>query len=176
MKKEKGLLIINTGDGKGKTTAALGMLMRAWGHDMRVRMYQFIKSGSADYGEYLAAKKIGLDIIPVGDGCTWKSEDLDVSRDINIKSWESIKLQIVSGKYDVIILDEFTFLFHFGWLDADTEASWIIENKPDNLHLIITGRYAPTALVEIADLVTTMQPNKHPFLDQGINGQIGIEF
>lgn len=172
---KKGLLIVYTGDGKGKTTAALGAMMRAWGQGMRVAMFQFLKNGKADYGEYRAAEKMGIELTSLGDGCSWESEDMDLSREMNLKAWETVKERIKSGAYELIVLDEFTFLFHFGWLDVHQTVDWIRLNKPEDLHLIITGRNAPQPLINYADLVTEMKEIKHPYND-GIKGQPGIEF
>jgi cob(I)alamin adenosyltransferase len=173
---QKGLLIVNTGHGKGKTTAALGLMLRAWGRDMRVGMFQFMKSGAANYGEYKAADKTGIEILSLGDGCSWESRDWDDSRAVNLSAWETVKERITSGDYDVVILDEFTFLFQFGWLDISQVVEWICRNKPESLHLVITGRDAPQELIELADLVTEMKEIKHPYRDQGLPGQAGIEF
>ncbi len=172
---KKGLLIVNTGDGKGKTTAALGVMLRAWGRGMRVGMFQFLKSGSADYGEYRAAQKLGIEIVPLGDGCSWESKDWDASRAVNLTAWETVKEKIVGGGYDVLALDEFTFLFHFGWLDAAETVKWILRNKPPDLHLIITGRYAPPELIAAADLATEMREVKHHYKEQGLTSLPGID-
>ncbi|MFZ5821106.1 MAG: cob(I)yrinic acid a,c-diamide adenosyltransferase [Chloroflexota bacterium] len=172
---KKGLLIINTGDGKGKSTAALGILLRAWGRGMRVGMFQFLKSGAADYGEYQAAQKLGIEIASLGDGCSWESKDWEVSREVNLAAWEKVKEKITSGGYDVLVLDEFTFLMHFGWLDAAETVRWILENKPPSLHLIITGRYAPQELISAADLVTEMLEVKHHYKEQGLTSVPGID-
>lgn len=172
---KKGLLIIYTGNGKGKTTASLGMMFRAWGRGMRVGMLQFMKSPSAGYGEYQAAEKLGIEILPLGDGCTWNSKDLNQSATLAIHAWEQAKERVLSGRDDLLVLDEFTFPFHFGWLDAQEAAGWLKANKPQNLHLIITGRNTPTELVELADLVTDVMEIKHPY-QRGIQAQAGIEF
>lgn len=172
---KKGLLIVNTGDGKGKSTAALGVLLRAWGRGMRVGMFQFLKSGAADYGEYRAAQKLGIEIASLGDGCSWESKDWEVSREVNLEAWEKVKEKITSGGYDVLVLDEFTFLMHFGWLDAAETVRWILQNKPPSLHLIITGRYAPQELISAADLVTEMLEVKHHYKAQGLTSVPGID-
>lgn len=172
----KGLVIINTGDGKGKTTAALGLMLRGWGRGMRVGMLQFMKSGKAGYGEYLASEKTGIEIVSLGDGCSWESKDMDGSCTVNRQAWGTAKERILEGTYDVLVLDEFTYLFHFGWLDVCEVVHWIRENKPASLHLIITGRDAPRELIELADLVTEMKEVKHPYKEQGLPGQAGIEF
>ena len=176
MAHKKGLFMINTGEGKGKTTAALGLMLRAWGHGMRVCMFQLLKDGRGDYGEYRAAEKIGMEIHPLGDGCQWDWKDEITAQAVNLAAWERIKTTIVSGDYDLIILDEFTFLIQFGWLDADEVSRWIVNNKPQDLHLLITGRDAPQPLIDVADLVTSMEAIKHPFHIQGTKAQKGIEY
>ncbi len=172
----KGLVIVHTGHGKGKTTAALGMLMRAWGRDMRVGGIQFIKSEDAGYGEHTAFARLGIELAPMGDGCTWLSKDMQTTESRAQHAWDVAQQKMSSGAYDLFLLDEFTYPMHFGWLDTDAVVAWLRENKPDALHLIITGRHAPPLLVEYADLVTEMTPIKHPYADQGIAAQPGIEF
>ena len=174
--KKKGLVIVNTGHGKGKTTAALGILFRAWGRGMKVGVVQFLKSSTARYGEIKAARKLGIDWTVTGDGWTWTSRDLDESAALARHGWELAQKRIATGGYDVLILDEFTYPLHFGWLDTDEVIAWLRDHKPPMLHLIITGRYAPQALIDYADLVTEMTEVKHPYRDQGISAQPGIEF
>ncbi len=174
--KKKGLVIVNTGNGKGKTTAALGIVFRAWGRGMKVGVIQFLKRSTARYGEIKAAKKLNIDWFVTGDGWTWTSRDLDESADLARHGWMLAQERIVQGSYDVLVLDEFTYLLHFGWLETEEVVRWLKEHKPPMLHLIITGRYAPQALIDYADLVTEMQEVKHPYREQGITAQPGIEF
>ncbi len=174
--KKKGLVILNTGNGKGKTTAALGILMRAWGRGMKVGVIQFLKNEQARYGEIKAAKKMGIDWVATGDGWTWTSRDLDESVSRARHGWELAKDHILNGGYDVLLLDEFTYTIHFQWLDETEVIQWLQANKPPMLHLIITGRYASKALIDFADLVTEMCEIKHPYAEQGITAQAGIEF
>jgi cob(I)alamin adenosyltransferase len=173
--KKKGLVIVNTGNGKGKTTAALGVMTRAWGREMNVCVIQFIKNENANFGEHKAARKMGIEFISSGDGFTWLSKDLDETAAKARHGWELAKAKIVSGEYDVIILDEMTYCFSFDWLDFGEVRAWLDANKPPLLHLIITGRDAIPELVEYADLVTEMREIKHPY-QQGILAQPGIEF
>nr|WP_236631132.1 cob(I)yrinic acid a,c-diamide adenosyltransferase [Chloroflexus sp. MS-G] len=172
----KGLVIVNTGEGKGKTTAALGILLRAWGRNMRVGGVQFIKHEQARFGELRALERIGITLTPLGDGFTWTSRNLDETQARALHGWEIAKQQITSGNFDVFLLDEFTYVMHYGWLPATEVVEWLRANKPPMLHLIITGRYAPAELIEYADLVTEMREVKHPFRDQGIRAQPGIEY
>jgi cob(I)alamin adenosyltransferase len=171
----KGLLIVHTGDGKGKSTAAFGMVLRAWGRGMRTCVIQFIKSQKGDWGEIKAAKKLGLEWHTTGDGFTWDSKDLEATAERAICGWNLAKEKIASHDYDLIVLDEMTYTFHFGWVKIDDVLDWLAENKPADLHLVITGRDAPPELIEKADLVTEMKPIHHPF-DKGILAQPGIEF
>jgi cob(I)alamin adenosyltransferase len=169
-----GLLIVNTGDGKGKTTAALGVLLRASGRAMRVGMFQFIKSAEARYGEHIAAEKLGVEIVPLGDGFTWLSENIDADRALAAAGWSRAQDALTSGEFDVLILDELTYCLTFGWLDTAMVVD-AIRARPVGTHVIVTGRDAPQALVDAADLVTEMRVIKHPYRDQGIGAQPGIE-
>lgn len=173
---QKGLVIVNTGHGKGKTTAALGLLLRAWGRDMRLGGIQFLKHENANYGELRALERMGIVLTPMGDGFTWTSRDLDETEAKALHGWQMAQQQIISGQYDIFLLDEFTYVLHFGWLDAHTVIDWLRHHKPAMLHLVITGRDAPQALIDYADLVTEMREVKHPFKQQGIKAQKGIEF
>ncbi|MEI8307225.1 MAG: cob(I)yrinic acid a,c-diamide adenosyltransferase [Chloroflexales bacterium] len=172
----KGLVIVNTGNGKGKTTAAIGLLTRAWGRDLRLGGIQFLKHEKANYGELRAFERMGITLTPVGDGFTWMSRDMDETQAKALHGWELAKAKILSGEYDIFLLDEFTYVVHFGWLDVVEVVDWLRANKPPMLHLIITGRNAPQALIDYADLVTEMREIKHPFREQGIKAQRGIEF
>jgi cob(I)alamin adenosyltransferase len=173
---KQGLVIVNTGDGKGKTTAALGILMRAWGRDMRLGGIQFFKHENANFGELRSAQRMGFELTPMGDGFTWTSRDMDETQAKAIHGWEIAKQKIASGDFDIFLLDEFTYVLSFGWVDVNEVIAWLRAHKPPMLHLIITGRAAPPELVEYADLVTEMRLIKHPYPDQGIKAQAGIEF
>ena len=173
---KKGLVIVNTGNGKGKTTAALGVLFRAWGRNMRIAMLQFLKNENAHFGEIRAAKKLGITIRPVGDGFTWTSKDMDKTIALALYGWEEAKALILSNEHDIVILDEFTYLLSLGWLETEPVIEWLKANKPPMMHLIITGRDAPQALIDYADLVSEVREIKHPFESQGIQAQAGIEF
>ncbi len=173
----KGLVIINTGEGKGKTTAALGVLTRAWGRGMKVVMLQFIKAKTGKWGEIRAAQKMGVEIIPLGDGFTWTSKDIEKDKALAREGWELCKEKILApdGTYDIVILDEFTYTLHYKWLPIE-EVLKILDKRPPMRHVIITGRHAPQALIDYADLVTEMRLIKHPYREQGIRAQPGIEF
>ena len=176
-RKKKGLVIVNTGNGKGKTTAALGVMTRAWGREMKVGVLQFLKNENARFGEIKAAERMGnIDWLSTGDGWTWTSKDGDETAERAKHAWGIAQEQIANGGYDLLILDEFTYTMHYGWLDPVEVVQWLQANKPPMLHLILTGRNAPKALIDYADLVTEMREIKHPFGEQGIRAQAGIEY
>ncbi|MFZ6026843.1 MAG: cob(I)yrinic acid a,c-diamide adenosyltransferase [Chloroflexota bacterium] len=172
---QQGLVIVNTGEGKGKSTAAFGMLLRAWGRGFRLCVIQFIKAETGRWGETKAAEKLGIEWHASGDGFTWRSKDLDETIAYARHGWELAQEKISNGRYDLIVLDEFTYPLKYGWLDLAEVLAWLQANRPPALHLVITGRYAPADLVEYADLVTEMNVIKHPY-PRGIKGQPGIEF
>lgn len=172
---KKGLLIVNTGDGKGKSTAAFGMVLRAWGRGMRVCVIQFIKAETGQWGEVKAAKKLGIEWHISGDGFTWTSKDMDETAARARKGWELAQEKIAGGEYDLIVLDEFTYPLQFGWIDSAQTMDWLKAHKPADLHLIITGRGAPREWVAYADLVSEMGEIKHPY-QQGIQAQAGVEY
>ena len=172
---KKGLVVVNTGNGKGKTTAALGVLFRAWGRDMRVRMFQFLKHTGSRFGESRAADKLGITMTAMGDGFTWRTKNMQHTQDLARHQWENCKQAILSDEYDVIIMDEFTYPLHYGWIPVDDVLD-ALKRKPHMLHIVITGRYAPQELVDFADLVTEMREIKHPYREQGIKAQPGLEF
>jgi cob(I)alamin adenosyltransferase len=170
----KALVVVNTGNGKGKTTAALGVLFRAWGRGFNVCMLQFIKSTTSNYGETRAAKKIGLEVVSLGGGFTWLSKDIEKDKALARELWDQCKAKIGSGNYDIVVLDEFTYPLTYGWLPVE-EVIAFLRDRPKRTHVIITGRDAPRELVDFADLVTEMREIKHPF-QQGLKAQPGIEF
>jgi len=174
VKKRKPLVIVYTGNGKGKTTAALGVLFRAFGRGWSAVMLSFIKSETSNYGEERAARKLGIEMIPLGAGFTWLSKDLEHDKELARKCWQTCKEKISSGRYDLVVLDEMTYPLNYGWLDIE-EVIQTLRERPADLHVIITGRDAPQRLIEYADLVTEMREVKHPF-QQGIKAQPGIDF
>jgi cob(I)alamin adenosyltransferase len=173
-KDRHGLVIVNTGNGKGKTTAALGLLLRAAGRDLSIGMFQFIKSAETRYGEHVAAERLGIEIVPLGDGFTWLSENIAADRALAEGGWARVRRVLDAGTFDVLILDELTYCLKFGWLDT-TAVVDAIRSRPAGTHVVITGRDAPQELIDAADLVTEMRLIKHPYREQGIGAQPGIE-
>jgi len=143
---------------------------------MRVCVIQFLKNGSLRSGEARAAEKIGIEWHALGDGYTWSSRDIEKSRSKALVAWQTAQEAIASGRYDLVVLDEFTYLLHLNWLEIGEVITWLKEHKPSDLHVVITGRHAPAALVEMADLVTEMQEVKHPYATQKLAAQAGIEY
>jgi cob(I)alamin adenosyltransferase len=172
--KRQGLLIVYTGDGKGKTTAALGVVFRALGRGMRVAVVQFIK-GKWKTGERAFAEGLeGLEFHVMGLGFTWESEDLALDAAAAAAAWAKARAAIESGERDIVVLDELTYTFHFGFVALD-EVLAVLQARPRHVHVIVTGRGAPQALVDAADLVTEMRAVKHPF-ERGVAAQIGVDF
>ena len=163
----------HTGNGKGKTTAALGCMMRAYGRGLKVIMLQFIKKKGAEFGEHIAARKLGIEIVPLGAGFTWDSRDLEKDRRLALECWAVCKDKILNGDYDMVVLDEITYPLKYGWLDVD-EVLDVLHQRPNWMHVIVTGRDAHKKLIEASDLVTEMLEVKHHF-DSGIRQQAGIE-
>jgi cob(I)alamin adenosyltransferase len=174
-KVNKGLVVVNTGEGKGKTTAAMGMIFRALGHGLRVCVIQFIKHENGQWGEVKTARALGIEWHKAGDGFIWKSKDTNESLAHAVQGWKLAQEKIASGAYNLVVLDEFTYPLQFNWLNTGEVIDWLKANKPQDLHLVITGRYAPDALVKYADLVSEIHEVKHPY-QQGITAQAGIEF
>lgn len=169
----RGLVLVYTGNGKGKTTASLGLLFRALGRDFKVAMLQFIKSKKHKYGEHLMAERLGVEIVPLGDGFTWESKDIEQDKKLAMECWKICRDYIVAGKHDIVILDELTYAVKYGWLPVEEVLSVLKARKPD-MHVVITGRDAPQEIVDYADLVSEIREIKHP-MKKGIRAQLGIE-
>jgi cob(I)alamin adenosyltransferase len=168
------LVLVNTGDGKGKTTAALGTLLRARARGWRVCVVQFMKSGDWKVGEEQSARQLGIDWWTLGDGFTWESEDLDESEAIAREAWRQASGIITGGDYEMVLLDEVTYPMNFGWIDT-AEVVRVLRERPETTNVILTGRDAPPELIEIADTVTEMRKVKHPF-DRGVQARRGIDY
>lgn len=168
------LVLVNTGEGKGKSTAAFGTALRAVARGWKVGVVQFLKSGEWKVGEEEVGRRLGMDWWALGDGFTWDSDDMDESEAIAREAWLSAKRRIASDEYDLLILDEITYPINWGWIDIEDVVA-TIANRPSRLNLIMTGRDAPPALVEVADTVTEMRKVKHAF-DEGIMARRGIDY
>jgi cob(I)alamin adenosyltransferase len=173
-RKRQGLVVVYTGHGKGKTTAALGIVFRALGRGMRVAVVQFIK-GKWKTGERVFAEGLaGLEFHVMGLGFTWDSDDLSRDAAAAASAWNVACAFIASGERDVVVLDEITYALHYGFIRLDDVLA-ALRTRPPHVHVVITGRNAPEPLVDAADLVTEMKPIKHPY-ERGVPAQIGIDF
>ena len=170
----KALVIVLTGQGKGKTTAALGVVLRAWGRGMKTVVLQFVKARTANYGENRAARKLGIEMIPLGEGFTWLSKDIEKDKATARECWELARQKIDSGQYDIVVLDEMTYPMTYGWIPVE-EVIDTLRQRPQGLHVIITGRDAPQELIDFADLVTEMREVKHPY-KKDVKARPGIDF
>jgi len=174
--REKGLIVVHTGTGKGKTTAALGMVLRSLGHGYRVAIVQFIK-GAWEPAEKAVLSRFAdqLEFRALGEGFTWETQDRD--RDIAkaTAAWDVALSYLRNPDYRLVLLDEINIALKLGYLSVEAVLAGLAE-KPDASHVILTGRGAPAALIDAADLVTEMKSIKHPFREQGIKAQPGIEF
>jgi len=173
-RRARSVLIVNTGDGKGKSTAAMGMVMRSVARGWKVAVVQFIKSGDWKVGEEKMGRQLGVDWDVGGDGFSWDSEDLDRSAELNRDVWRLAMMRIEEGRHRLVVLDEITYPINWGWIDEEEVVS-TIANRPANVNVVVTGRDAPAGLIEIADTVTEMRPVKHAY-DQGISAIRGIDF
>lgn len=175
--KTHGLLMVNTGDGKGKTTCALGLMMRAAGRGMRCAMIQFMKAKSDRYGEHESAELLGIEVHTMGDGFTWDTNDKTQDIKTSQETWALCVEKMRSEEYDLLVFDELVYVLDYKFLDVSEVLAEIksVREKQPNLHIVLTGRNAPAELIEAADLVTEMKEIKHPF-NAGIYAQQGIEF
>ncbi len=174
LRRKQGLILLNTGEGKGKTTAALGVAFRALGHGMRVGMLQFIKgkwrTGERRLGEHTP----NLTWLTMGRGFTWESEDLARDRAAAAAAWQTARQWLNGDDFDMVVLDEITYVVNYGFVPVE-EVVAALKSRREGLHVILTGRAAHQELVALADLVTEMRAVKHPYRD-GVRAQKGIEF
>jgi cob(I)alamin adenosyltransferase len=172
--RQRSLVLVNTGDGKGKSTAAFGIVMRGVARGWQVCVIQFIKSDKWKVGEEAVGRKLGVDWLKGGDGFTWESPDLDQSRGRAVAAWELAAAAIAGGEYELVVLDEITYPVNYGWLPID-DVLEAIRKRPEHVNIVATGRNAPEPLVELADTVTEMRKVKHAF-DRGIRARRGLDF
>ena len=168
------VVLVHTGDGKGKTTAAMGTMLRAVARGWRVAVVQFIKSGDWRAGEEDVARRLGVDWETIGEGFTWDSDDLGRAADIAREAWDAAKSKIASGEFDLVVLDEATYPMNWGWISTDDVVE-TIRTRPEGVNVIVTGRDAPVALVDVADTVTEMSKVRHAY-DRGVAARRGIDF
>jgi cob(I)alamin adenosyltransferase len=175
--KTHGLLMVHTGNGKGKTTCALGLMMRAAGRGLKCCMVQFMKSRSDRYGEHESAEKLGIEVHTMGDGFTWDTKNPEQDIKTARETWSLCLEKLNSGDYDMLVFDELVYVLSYKWLPVGEIVEEIKSARAVQpaLHIVVTGRDAPAELIEVADLVTEMREIKHPFT-AGVRAQQGIEF
>ncbi|MHB0979539.1 MAG: cob(I)yrinic acid a,c-diamide adenosyltransferase [Thermoleophilia bacterium] len=168
------LVLLNTGDGKGKSTAAWGVVLRALAEEWPVCVIQFLKSEDWRSGEEVILRKLGVTWVKGGDGFTWESSDLGNSEQQALSAWWQAAEALESGRYRLVVLDEVTYPVAFGWIGVD-ELVDAIRSRSAGVNVIVTGRHAPEELVAVADAVTDMVKVSHPF-DRGVLARAGIDF
>ncbi len=168
------LVLVNTGNGKGKSSAAFGVALRAVARDWRVRVVQFLKSGDWRTGEAKLLPGLGVEWWEAGDGFTWDAEDLTESEALARAAWEQTKERLQDDTLDLLILDEVTYPVNWGWIDLDDVVE-AIANRSPKVHVVLTGRDCPQELVDIADTVTEMVEVKHAF-HEGVMARRGIDY
>lgn len=168
------LLIVNTGDGKGKSTAAFGIMIRGVARGWKVGVVQFVKSGDWNVGEEKIGRQIGVDWITLGEGFSWDSANLEKDQATGATAWAQALDLLNSGMYDLLIFDELTYPMNWNWIDTKSVLDALVA-RPKHVHVVVTGRDAPQELIEIADTVSNVQNVKHAY-QQGYKAKRGIDY
>jgi cob(I)alamin adenosyltransferase len=174
MTRAPSLVLVNTGHGKGKSSAAFGVMARGWARGWNVAVVQFVKGGKWKTGERKLADHLDIEWHTLGDGFTWESTDLERTAELGREAWRQAAAKLASGDYDLLILDELTYVMKYGWVAAD-EVAAAIANRAPKTSVVVTGRDAPQEIVDVADTVTEMRKVKHAY-DAGIGALKGIEY
>jgi cob(I)alamin adenosyltransferase len=173
-RRAKPRLIVHTGDGKGKSTAAFGLMLRGWAQGWPVGVYQFVKSSKWQVGEEKAAAELGVDWHKLGSSWSWIQREEATGEELARQGWADVRDALAAERYRLLILDEFTYVMRRGWVPVDEVVETLL-SRPGTQHVVVTGRNCPSEIVEAADIVTEMTKRKHPF-DVGEKGQRGIEW
>jgi cob(I)alamin adenosyltransferase len=173
-RRAKPRLIVHTGDGKGKSTAAFGLMLRGWAQDWPVGVFQFVKSSKWKVGEERAAAALGVDWHKMGSSWSWIQREQATGEELARQGWSEVRAALAAERYRMLILDEFTYVVNRGWVPVQ-EVLDVLTARPGSQHVVVTGRRCPEELVAAADIVTEMTKVKHPF-DVGEKGQKGIEW
>jgi cob(I)alamin adenosyltransferase len=168
------LLLVNTGDGKGKSSAAFGVMLRSVALGWPVAVLQFVKSGEWKVGEEKIGRQLGVEWYSLGEGFTWDSTNLDHDKAVAQRAWDTAAAIIAAGKHRLVILDELTYLCTWGWVDTEAVVA-SLRDRPDGVNVIVTGRDCPDEIIDIADTVTEMRKVKHAY-DKGVVAKKGIEY
>jgi cob(I)alamin adenosyltransferase len=170
----RSLVLVHTGEGKGKSTAAMGVALRALARGWRVLVVQFVKSGDWRSGEQEMLQRLGVDWRAIGDGFSWDSDDLEASAGLAREAWSAAEAALAGGTHEVVVLDEVTYPMTWGWIDTDAVVA-TIAGRHERVSVVATGRDAPPTLIEVADTVTEMRNVKHAF-EAGLVAKRGIDF
>jgi cob(I)alamin adenosyltransferase len=168
------IIIVNTGDGKGKSSAAFGVMSRGWARGWTVGVVQFIKGGKWKTGEHKLAQHLGIEWHTLGDGFTWESTDMDETMAKARHAWEVARQKLASGDYNLLIFDELTYPVRYGWVPVE-EVVEVLRGRDPKTNVVITGRDCPQEIVEVADTVTEMRMVKHAY-ERGVKAIKGIEY
>lgn len=174
LRRQRSLVLVNTGDGKGKSTAAFGVVLRGVARGWRVAVFQFVKSDRWKVGEEEVCRGLGVDWARTGDGFSWLSDDLERSAALSVAAWEQAREAIAAGEHRLVVLDEITYPMNWGWIDGG-EVAGVLRDRAQQVNVIATGRDAPSALIEVADTVTDMTKVRHAY-DSGVRAKRGIDF
>jgi cob(I)alamin adenosyltransferase len=174
LKRQRSVVIVNTGDGKGKSTAAFGVVMRGVARGWPVAVVQFVKSDEWKVGEEAVCRRLGVDWAKTGDGFSWLSDDLERSRALAVAAWELARETIACGEHRLVVLDEITYPINWGWIAGD-EVARVLGERPEHVNVVATGRDAPAELIAAADTVTEMRKIRHAY-DSGVRAKRGIDF
>jgi cob(I)alamin adenosyltransferase len=172
--RQRSVVLVNTGDGKGKSTAAFGVVLRGVARGWRVSVVQFVKSDRWKVGEEEVCGRLGVEWARTGDGFSWLSDDLERSAALAKAAWELARETIAAGEHRLVVLDELTYPVNWGWISA-AEVARVLRGRPEQVNVIVTGRDAPPELIEVADTVTEMTKVRHAF-DKGVRAKRGIDF
>lgn len=174
LRRASSLVLVNTGPGKGKTSAAIGVVVRAVARDWPVAVVQFLKSGNWHSGEEKVCRQLGVDWWAGGEGFTWDSADLTVDQDVSAGAWQHARSIIAAGEHRLVVLDEITYPINWGWIDVDDVVA-TIANRPEHVSVVLTGRKAPDRLIDVADTVSEIANVKHAY-QAGIRAKKGIDY
>jgi cob(I)alamin adenosyltransferase len=175
LRRQPSLILVHTGDGKGKSSSAFGVVLRAVARDWKVAVVQFLKSGEWRVGEEQVCRdRLGVDWYAIGEGFTWESEDLTEDQAVAAEAWRHARSIIEAGEHRLVVLDEVTYPMNWGWISTD-EVLDVLRNRPEQVNVVLTGRDAPAALVDLADTVTEMRKVKHAY-DTGVLAKKGIDY
>jgi cob(I)alamin adenosyltransferase len=175
LRRQASLVLVHTGDGKGKSSSAFGVVLRGVAREWNVAVVQFLKSGAWNTGEEkVCRERLGVDWFAIGEGFTWESDDLTEDQAVAVEAWRHARALIEAGEHRLVVLDEVTYPVNWGWVDLD-EVVATLRDRPEHVNVVVTGRDAPEAIIDVADTVTEMRKVKHAY-DTGVRAKKGIDY